>query len=124
MQSVTGKRKRRGAMGAMAVKRMVAFVQGSEVQHVVMVSGVQVLAGVKRTRDDEPKRAEQRGPQEQHQRQDAEQDEEQQPLSARAVRARRRATVENGREREREENGREVNRGSGPGGLGDRVGVG
>ena len=108
----------------MAVKRMVAFVQGSEVQHVVMVSGVQLLAGMKRTRDVESERQEQRHTQEQQRRQDAEQEEERQPLSARAVRARRRATGENGREREREENGREVNSGVGPGGLGDRVGVG
>ena len=92
MLSVTGKRKRRGAMGAMAGKRMFAVGRGRAVQRVVVVGGAQVLAGVKRTRDDEPKRAEQRGPQEQHLRQGAEQDEEQQPLSARAVRARRRGT--------------------------------
>ena len=45
----------------MAVKRFVAFVAGARVSRVVMVSGVHVLAGAKRTRDDENEHGEEVG---------------------------------------------------------------
>ena len=47
------KRNRGVVSGEMAVKRFVAFVAGVRVSRVVMVGGVHVLAGAKRTRDDE-----------------------------------------------------------------------
>ena len=50
----TGRKRDRGVVsGELAVKKFVAFVAGVRVSRVVMVGGVHVLAGTKRTRDGE-----------------------------------------------------------------------
>ena len=51
---VAGRKRERGVVSSeMAVKRFVAFVGGVQVSRVVMVSGVHVIAGRKRTRNGE-----------------------------------------------------------------------
>ena len=56
---------------------MVAFVQGSETQHVVMVRGVHTLDGVKRVREEEQEQEQQP-----EQQREERQDEERRPTSA------------------------------------------
>ena len=111
-------------MSGMAVKRMVAFMQGSEAQRVMMVNGVQTLVGAKRTREEQQQQQQHRGEREQQQV-DREEHEEQRRLTRAGARrlAEMRRTV-HGSESEMRCEGETNGNSTGPGGLGDRTGVG
>ena len=129
---VAGRKRERGvASSETAVKRFVAFVGGVQVSRVVMVSGVHLIAGVKRTRENEGGHAE-AGMDGVVRRQD-ERDERRERLERRRRIAEARAAESATRSGEGSSGTPEVwcegpaaddGRSEGAGGLGDRTGVG
>ena len=125
-QAAAGTRRRRQAMSAMAVKRMVAFAQGSAAQDIEMVNGVQTLAGGKRTREEQQPQQQHRRGREQQQV-DSEEQLEQRRLTragARRLDEREMRRTVHGSESEMRCEGETSGSQTGPGGLGDRTGVG
>ena len=131
---VAGRKRERGvASSETAVKRFVAFVGGVQVSRVVMVSGVHLIAGVKRTRENEGGHAEAGMDGVVRRRRQDERDERRERLERRRRIAEARAAESATRSGEGSSGTPEVwcegpaaddGRSEGAGGLGDRTGVG